>query len=111
MVDCKSLPCQKYMNIFFSSKSRKSTIEDVIERLYKVPGMTNDAMRLYPKKSSIYVKFKDGSGTLRLFINTLKIHHIYVFDNKNKCLVGGYVGWIHANGLLDEINSIKLVNQ
>ena len=95
------------LNFLRSPSSRTNMTEDVIARLYKVPGMTNDAMRLYVNEASVYVSFKDGSGSLGLFVNFLKIHHVYVFDKKNKCQLGGYVGWIHSNGLTNEINSIK----
>ena len=69
--------------------------------------MTNDQMRLYVDKASVYIKFKDGSGTLCLFINFLKIHHVYVFDQRNKCRFGGYVGWIDNEQLKNEINAIN----
>lgn len=90
-----------------TSSLHPTTMEDVITRLYKVPGMTNDHLRLYVDKASIYVRFKDGSGTLRLFINALKITHVYIFDRKNKCLFGGYVGWIHDRKLKHEVELIK----
>ncbi len=90
-----------------TSGSRTSIMEDVITRLYKVPGMTNDEMCLYVDKAPVYIRFKDGSGTLCLFFNFLKIPHVYVFDKKNRCRFAGYVGWIHRNGLINEVDSLK----
>jgi hypothetical protein len=52
---------------------KPSMAEMAIKHLYEVPGMTNISHRLYLDKASVYVKFKDGSGNLRLFINTFKV--------------------------------------
>jgi hypothetical protein len=86
---------------------QSSMVEKAIKRLYEVPGITNISHRLYLEKASVYVKFKDGSGNLRLFINTFKVSHVYVFDKKNVCHFGGYVGWIHSKGLEEAISEIK----
>ena len=86
---------------------KASMVEKAIKRLYEVPGITNISHRLYLDKASIYVKFKDGSGSLRLFINTFKVPHVYVFNKKNVCHFGGYVGWIHNKGLEKAISEIK----
>ncbi|HBB32866.1 MAG TPA: hypothetical protein DDZ80_18455 [Cyanobacteria bacterium UBA8803] len=86
---------------------KASMVEKAIKRLYEVPGITNISHHLYLDKASVYVKFKDGSGNLRLFINTLKVPHVYIFDKKNVCLFAGYVGWIHSRGLEEAISGIK----
>ncbi|NES24946.1 MAG: hypothetical protein F6K41_40070 [Symploca sp. SIO3E6] len=87
------------------------TIQKVIARLNKVPGITNDAMqlsrRIFMDDMLAELKFKDGSGILRFCVNPLKIHHVYIFDSKNDCEFTGYVGWIHAEGLKQEIEQIK----
>jgi hypothetical protein len=82
-------------------------VEKVIKRLIEVPGMTNDSQRWYLDKASVYVRFKDGSGNLRLFINTLKVPHVYIFDRKNVCHFGGYVGWFPLGALEEVISKIK----
>jgi hypothetical protein len=87
--------------------STVSMVEKVIKRLIEVPGMTNDSQRWYLDKASVYVRFKDGSGNLRLFINTLKVPHVYIFDRKNVCHFGGYVGWFHLEALKEVISGIK----
>jgi hypothetical protein len=86
---------------------KASMVEKATKRLYEVPGITNISHRLYLDKASVYVKFKDGSGSLRLFINTFKVPHVYVFDRKNVCHFGGYVGWIHNKGLEEAISEIQ----
>ena len=86
---------------------KASMVEKAIKHLYEVPGITNISHHLYLDKASVYVKFKDGSGNLRLFINTFKVPHVYIFDRKNVCLFGGYVGWIHSKELEEAISEIK----
>ena len=44
-------------------------IDYVITCLYEVPGRTNDVLRLYPEKASVYVSFKDARSNLRLMYN------------------------------------------
>lgn len=89
----------------------ETTSQKIINRLYKIPGMTK-TLTLYFKNSPLdknldTLTFKDGSGTLRLVVNPLQVHHVYVFDGKGVCQFGGYVGFIHADGLRKEIESIK----
>lgn len=86
---------------------KASMVEKAIKRLYEVPGITNISHDFYLDKASVYVKFKDGSGNLRLFINTFKVPHVYIFDRKNVCLFAGYVGWIHSKDMEGAINEIK----
>ncbi len=90
-----------------SPPSNVSIVEKVIKRLYEVPGMTNDENRRYLDKASVYVRFKDGSGNLRLFINSFKIPHVYIFDRKNICHFGGYVGWLDLKALEEVIQEIR----
>jgi hypothetical protein len=68
--------------------------------------MTNDKEN-NSKVAIVYLNFKDGSGTLRMFVNPLQVHHVYVFDNKDVCKFGGYVGWLHTTALKEEIESIQ----
>ncbi|MEW5860815.1 MAG: hypothetical protein AB1861_26160 [Cyanobacteriota bacterium] len=89
-----------------ASSLKNSMLQEVTTRLYRVPGMTNDKEN-NSKVAIVYLKFKDGSGTLRVFVNPLQVHHVYVFDNKDVCKFGGYVGWIHTTGLKEEIECIQ----
>lgn len=83
-----------------------SMLQEVATRLYKVAGMTNDKEN-NSNVAIVYLKFKDDSGTLRVFVNPLQVHHVYVFDDKNVCQFGGYVGWLHTTGLKEEIEYIQ----
>lgn len=50
---------------------------------------------------------KDSSGTIRQFVNTFQVYHIYLFDNNDICKFGGYVGWIHNRDLQEELDLIQ----
>jgi hypothetical protein len=73
--------------------------------------MTNDLMQLsrstFMDDTLIELKFRDGMGMLRFCVNPLKIHHVYIFDSKNNCEYGGYVGWIHSEELKKVIEQIN----
>ncbi|MFB2838392.1 hypothetical protein [Floridanema evergladense] len=81
-------------------------IYDVINRLEKVRGMTEDTSD-NAKLATIYSILKDNSGTVKLFINTFKVHHIYVFDKNEVCQFKGFVGWIDTPALQEELEFIK----
>lgn len=70
----------------------------------------NDAMQLsrraFIDNTLAELKFRDGSGILRFCNNPLKLHHVYIFDRENNCEFVGYVGWIHSEGLKEEIKFI-----
>jgi hypothetical protein len=38
---------------------------------------------------------------------TIKVPHVYIFDRKNVCHFGGYVGWFHLEALKEVISGIK----
>ena len=89
-----------------------NSIQDVIERLKKVSGMT------YPWTPSLLglhvldeiieeITFKNGTGRLLLTVNPLKVYHVYLFDRDDQYIFRGYVGLIHGDGLKKEVNSIK----
>jgi hypothetical protein len=79
-------------------------IQKVINRLSKVVGMTLDPNT---HEGGEVISFRDGSGTLRLFVNFFKVHHVYVFNTNNKRQFGGYLGVIDIEGLMREIDFIK----
>ncbi len=55
------------------------------------------------------LKFKDGNGTLRLVVNPLQGHHVYVFNSNDIYQFGGFVGIIDANALKKEVELIKRI--
>ncbi len=91
-----------------SRNSNKKYLQEAIDRLQKVPGMSIDKIKFHINDEPIAtIKFSDGSGKLFYIINAAKIHHIYVFNEKNICLFAGYVGWIHTKGLQQTIQQIE----
>lgn len=77
----------------------------VIERLRAVIGMT-DAHRRDFERSRVYITFKDGS-TIRIWKNPVGVDHVFVANRAGECLYGGFVGWIHAEGLRLALEEIK----
>jgi hypothetical protein len=90
--------------------SNQKYIQKVIDRIQNVAGISIDKLKLFINDEPIStLKFSDGSGTLFHIVNTAKIHHVYIFNEKNICSFAGYVGWIHTDGLqqaIDEINNL-----
>lgn len=84
-------------------------LQEVISRLGKVPGMTKHLMHMNHSLDTTLVdlNFKDGSGKLKLDINPVGVHHVYVFDRDGTCKFGGYVGWMHTNRLKKKIDLIR----
>lgn len=94
-------------NILGETQNRPlNTLKGVISRLNEVPGMTIDKGD-NAKAAIVHLSLKDGSGTIRLFVNPIQVHHVYVFDSNEVCKFGGYVGWIHTDALKQEIDFIK----
>jgi hypothetical protein len=102
--------CQQTARLVSANILRKF-LQEVINHLDKVPGMTKDLMQLSRRspidKTLEELKFRDGSGTLRLVVNPVQLHHVYVFDSKNNCKFGGYVAWMETQGLKQKIDFIK----
>jgi hypothetical protein len=86
----------------------RNYLQDVINCLKKVPGITLDRLKIaINDKPIITLNFSDGSGKLFYIVNAAQIHHVYLFDEMNLCRFAGYVGWIHTNGLKKAVELIK----
>ncbi|BAU65274.1 hypothetical protein STA3757_26550 [Stanieria sp. NIES-3757] len=91
-----------------SQSSGQKYLQEAINFLKKVPGMSIDQLKLtINDKSTTALNFSDGSGKLFYVINAAQIHHVYIFDEMNFCRFAGYVGWIHSNGLKNAVELIK----
>ncbi|HEY9296856.1 MAG TPA: hypothetical protein VIQ31_10860, partial [Phormidium sp.] len=94
-------------NILGSKNSENNElIYDVMNRLEKVRGMTEDTSD-NAKLATTCSIFKDNSGTVRLFVNAFKVHHIYIFDKNEVCQFKGFVGWMDTPALQEELEFIK----
>ena len=106
--------CQKTTRLIIENLLGKENLlelgdnmmQTVMTRLRKVRGMTTDQSD-NAKVATVSATFKDGSGTIRLFVNTFQVHHIYVFDKNDICKFGGYVGWIDTLALQEELDLIQ----
>jgi len=113
--NCRQTACLITANILSDTgdifTKEDDTIERVINYLKEVPGMTPHQQPDLPNhlldKNLEEISFKNGSGKLRLTINPLRIHHVYVFDRHDTCKFSGYVGLMHGDGLKKMVESIK----
>jgi hypothetical protein len=107
-LDCSITASLIATNICGNDENKR---QNIINRLYKVPGMTKTLTPFFKDSPSDkfldILTFKDGSGTLRLVVNPLQAYNVYVFDDNGVYQFGGYVGFIHADGLKKEIELIK----
>ncbi|MEB3357623.1 MAG: hypothetical protein VKK04_12920 [Synechococcales bacterium] len=78
-----------------------------IAQLRQCPGITPDYNPENIKAAETQTVFKDGSGSVTLFVNPAQIHHVYVSDDREKVVFGAYVGWIHTKALKTKLAAIS----
>ena len=84
--------------------SEARTIMETISQLRSVPGMT-DAHPKDFEQSQPVATLKDGT-VLRTWSNPLGVKHIFLENDRGECEFGGYVGWVHSDGLDQMIESM-----
>jgi hypothetical protein len=77
----------------------------LIHQIRLVPGIT-DAHRRDFYRSRAYISFHNGI-TIRTWRNPLQVEHVFIGNNEGQCLYGGFVGWLHADGLHRSLEGIK----
>lgn len=77
----------------------------VVEKLSTTPGMTQSRGTKFKKATPIF-NLKDGT-VVKTYRNSLGVNYVFLADLKGKMLFGGYVGWIHSDGLAATIAEIK----
>ncbi len=77
----------------------------ILNKLQAVPGMTN-ADRGDCGKSTLYLLLKNGVE-IRTWKNLVGFDHVFVTNSAGVCLFGGYVGWIHSQGLHQTLQEIR----
>ncbi|QSJ18081.1 hypothetical protein JYQ62_04370 [Nostoc sp. UHCC 0702] len=87
------------------ASSISQTVQQIIEILVNVPGMTMAHSRDFQRATPLFV-LKDGT-LVKIFINPVRVKHIFLADSNNKMIFGGYVGWIHTEKLNATIDNIK----
>jgi hypothetical protein len=85
------------------SISRES--QQAIALLDQVPGMTRAHHRDF-KSSQPIARLRDGSA-VRVWKNLVGVDHVFIADHTDHMIYGGYVGWVHSEGLQQTIARIK----
>lgn len=80
-------------------------VEKVIEILLEVPGMTQAHGRDFKSATPLFI-LRDGS-VIKSYKNPLNVEHIFIADKSGKMVFGGYVGWIHSQGLENAVTQIR----
>ncbi|MBD2200751.1 MULTISPECIES: hypothetical protein [Calothrix] len=79
--------------------------KDAIAILENVPGMTRAHHRDF-KSSNPIMRLRDGS-VVRTWKNQFGVDHVFISDRHDRMIYGGFVGWIHSEGLNQAINRIR----
>lgn len=79
--------------------------KDVIAILDSVPGMTPAHHRDF-KSSRPIMRLQDGT-VLRTWKNPVGVDHVFLADQDDRIIYGGYVGWVHSQGLNTAITRIR----
>ena len=82
-----------------------SLVEEVVDTLNSVPGMTQAHSRDF-KRAAPRFTLSDGS-VVKMWKNPVGVDHVFIADINGNMVFGGFVGWIHADGLNDAIVAIK----
>lgn len=82
-----------------------SVAEQVVDLLNQVNGMTPAHSRDF-KYATPRFMLRDKS-VLKVYRNPVGVNHVFIADSGGKMVFGGFVGWIHADGLNDAIARIR----
>lgn len=80
-------------------------LDEVIQRLQSVPGMIDAHQRDF-YRAKAFMTLKDGT-TIRTWKNLMGVDHVFVSSPEGQYLYGGFVGWMHAENLLQTLKEIK----
>ncbi len=90
-----------------AKNASKPTVMQLINQLQRVQGIT-DADKTDFSKSHPHILFKNGLA-VHTWKNQLGVDHVFITDYSEKCVYGGYVGWMHSKYL--EIALERLHNE
>ncbi|MEO0015514.1 MAG: hypothetical protein RLZZ535_3903 [Cyanobacteriota bacterium] len=79
--------------------------EEIIQLLKKVPGMTSAHHRDFPR-SELCISCQSGVS-VRTWRNPVNVLHVFVTDASGELIFGGFVGWIHTDGLLACLRTLR----
>lgn len=91
------------------SAASAANISDVTREaraiLEAVPGMTPAHHRDFNSSNPI-IRLRDGTA-VRAWKNPLGVDHIFLADRDGKMIYGGFVGWIHSEGLNQAMKQMR----
>lgn len=79
--------------------------QKVVEVLLSVPGMTQAHGRHFKRATPIF-SLRDGT-VVKIYRNQVGVEHIFLADTNGDMVFGGFVGWIHSQGLKTFLQEIK----
>ncbi len=79
--------------------------QEIVNRLWRVEGMTQAKLTHFLKATPLFM-LKEKM-VIKIYQNPLKVTHIFVANKKGEMLFGGYVGWIHNQGLESTLEQIR----
>lgn len=82
-----------------------SVAEQVVDFLNQVSGMTQAHSRDF-KQATPRFTLRDGS-VLKIYKNPVGVNHVFIADADGNMVFGGFVGWIHTDGLNEAIAIIR----
>jgi len=77
----------------------ESMQEKAIALLQKCHKITEDYNSDNIKSSEIWAVFKDGSGSLQVFVNALKVDHVYILNHCGTVVYGAYAPWFDGSDM------------
>ncbi len=77
--------------------SEPRSVMETIDKLRSVPGMTDAHPKDFDQSKPI-ATLNDGT-IVRVWTNLLGVKHIFLENDRGECEFGGYVGWVHSEGL------------
>ena len=79
--------------------------KEIIQLFKEVPGMTSAHHRDFPR-SELFITCQSGVS-VRTWRNPVNVLHVFVADESGNLIFGGFVGWIHTDGLLACLREVK----
>lgn len=85
------------LELTFFTSAVSPPASELVARLRHIPGMTDAGCR-HAVDAWTALTFQNRVA-LRTWKNRFGVDYIFVHDAVGECLYGGYVGWVHAEGL------------
>jgi hypothetical protein len=86
-------------------KIAETFTENLIKKLRSIPGMTDGNCQGHSQGKN-YVTFSNNL-TIRIGKNPLAVDHVFLVNEQDQCLYGGFVGWKHSQDLWQALREIK----